>query len=575
MKYSGIMLLLAFGLFACNRVQKDEAPVPVTVCNPMDLSYRFCIDEPSRREAADPTVIFFRDRYFLFASKSSGYWHSPDLASWTFVETTEIPTEEYAPTVVAIGDTLYFLASSAEQSNIYKSVDPLGGKWSLARENLEVAVWDPAFLLDDDGRLYLYWGCSNVTPTYGVELDYRNHFSFIGKPAELIRADTERYGWEVPGDYNTLVNQAPWIEGSWMNKINGKYYLQFAGPGTEFKSYADGVAVSDHPLGPFVYQDHNPFAAKPGGFATGAGHGSTFTDRHGNLWHIGTVTISQKHIFERRLALYPSFMDADGILFTETAFGDYPMIIPDRKIESAEELFPGWMLLSFGKEVSVSSSVDSLPASNMTDEDIRTYWAAESGDKGEYAVLDLGKPSDVYAIQLSFAEHGTRIFGRQKGLYQRFTLEGSTDGKDWFMLADRSENADDRSHPYIVSGEKVSCRYLKVTNVEVPGGSFAISGFRVFGKGAGPLPGSAGHFQAVRNSSDRRTVELSWDKPDGAVGYLVRYGLSPEKMYSSSMVYGDTVLTIRSLDAASPYFFTVDSFNENGISKGDQVISAE
>ncbi|MDZ7633555.1 MAG: family 43 glycosylhydrolase [Bacteroidales bacterium] len=86
-----------------------------------------------------------------------------------------------------------------------------------------------------------------------------------------------------------------------MTKKDGRYYLQYSGPGTEFKSYADGVYVSDNPLGPFNLQSHNPFAGKPEGFASGAGHGSSFSDKYGNFWHIGTITISQKHVFERRI----------------------------------------------------------------------------------------------------------------------------------------------------------------------------------------------------------------------------------------------------------------------------------
>ena len=31
------------------------------------------------REAADPVVVSFKDKYYLFASKSSGYWYSEDL----------------------------------------------------------------------------------------------------------------------------------------------------------------------------------------------------------------------------------------------------------------------------------------------------------------------------------------------------------------------------------------------------------------------------------------------------------------------------------------------------------------
>src|SRR5690606_29336030 len=147
----------------------------------------------------------------------------------------------------------------------------------------------------------LYWGCSNVNPLYGVEVDFNNNFAFKGKPLELIHGDPDQHGWEVPGDYNTITDRRPWIEGAWMNKVNGKYYLQYSGPGTEFKSYSDGVYVADSPLGPYQLQAHNPFAYRPEGFAAAAGHGSTFSDTYGNYWHIGTITISQKHMFERRL----------------------------------------------------------------------------------------------------------------------------------------------------------------------------------------------------------------------------------------------------------------------------------
>ena len=54
-----------------------------TFCNPLNLDYRFQLDEPSRREAADPTMVVFDGQYWLFASKSGGYWHSRDLVQWT------------------------------------------------------------------------------------------------------------------------------------------------------------------------------------------------------------------------------------------------------------------------------------------------------------------------------------------------------------------------------------------------------------------------------------------------------------------------------------------------------------
>ena len=78
-----------------------------TFCNPLDLNYRFSPDAPSRREAADPSVIRFQDKFFLFASKSGGYWWSDNMQEWHFIETDQIPAEEYAPTAVAIDDTLF------------------------------------------------------------------------------------------------------------------------------------------------------------------------------------------------------------------------------------------------------------------------------------------------------------------------------------------------------------------------------------------------------------------------------------------------------------------------------------
>ena len=551
-------------------------PDPVqTICNPVNLSYRFCLDKPSRREAADPSMILFRDQYFLFASKSGGYWYSDDLVDWAFIESDEIPVEEYAPTVVALEDTLYFLASSTEKSTIYKSADPLSGKWSIALDSLEIPVWDPALFLDDDNRLYLYWGCSNQNPIYGVELNFKDHFSFIGKPKELIKANPSQYGWEVPGDYNLRKDTAPWIEGAWMNKVEGTYYLQYAGPGTEFKSYSDGVYTAGTPLGPFTLSPNNPFAYKPEGFAAGAGHGSTFEDKYGNYWHIGTVTISQKHMFERRLALYPTFFDNQGILYAVTQFGDYPFIVPDKKINSYNEIFPRWMLLSYNKKVEVSSSIDSLPPQNMVDENIRTYWAAQSGGDNEFACVDLGKMVDVYSVQVNFAEHNTEIYGREKNLHHRYFIECSKDKKNWDLLIDKSQNQADQTHDYIQLPEKQTCQYLRIKNIEVAGGNFALSGFRVFGNGTGDTPVCPEAFKVSRDEEDRRNITLTWEESPAATGYNIRYGADPSKLYHNYMVYPDTSVAIHSLNAGQACYFAIESFNENGISTESPIVLAE
>ena len=142
-----------------------------TICNPMNLSYRFMLDTPSRREAADPTMVVYKGEYYLFASKSGGYFHSTDLLNWDLIPTKDLPLEDYAPTAVVMKDTLYFMASAGAPVKIYKTADPKSGKWQVANASFPIGMIDPDLYVDDDGRLYFYYGCSNVNPLYAVELD--------------------------------------------------------------------------------------------------------------------------------------------------------------------------------------------------------------------------------------------------------------------------------------------------------------------------------------------------------------------------------------------------------------------
>ncbi|MGQ8334956.1 family 43 glycosylhydrolase [Sunxiuqinia sp. A32] len=571
MKIFSIFIVLILFVTSCDQKEVATNNNIKTICNPLNLSYRFQLDEASRREAADPTVVVFKNEYYLFASKSGGYWHSPDLVDWTFIETDEIPTEQYAPTALVIQDTMYFMASS---NSIYKAIDLNAGKWELAA-TIPFSVVDPALFLDDDGRLYFYWGCSDKDPIYGIELDYHHNFKPIGERVELIYADTRNHGWEVPGDYNTQLSNAPWIEGAWMNKHDGKYYLQYAGPGTQFKSYSDGVYTSENPLGPYQLAENNPFAYRPEGFATGAGHGSTFQDLYGNYWHIGTVTISQKHMFERRLALFPTFFDDDGELYSRTCFGDFPMIIPNRMIKNVDELFPNWMLLSYNKPVLVSSELKDFQKENLNDEDIRTYWAAEGSSDTEWAMIDLEQQCDVHAIQVNFAEHNAQVFGRQVGLRYRYIVEVSSDAENWKTIIDKSAANSDYSHDYTALNTIENCRYIRIRNLEMPTGNFALCGLRVFGVGNGNKPEIVEKLAIERDAENRRSVKLSWSKSKDALGYHINYGVSPEKLYQNYQIYSDTSVIINSLNVNKSYFFSIQAFNENGISKSNVLLKAD
>jgi xylan 1,4-beta-xylosidase len=124
-----LFCFVGFLTFYGRNCQAGEAAQLSTFCNPLNLPYRFSLESPSRREAADPTIVRWNNEYWLFASKSGGYWHSADFAHWTFVVPSGLPVENYAPDVEVINGRMYFTASKWHgrwhcAARIWAGVDP-------------------------------------------------------------------------------------------------------------------------------------------------------------------------------------------------------------------------------------------------------------------------------------------------------------------------------------------------------------------------------------------------------------------------------------------------------------------
>jgi F5/8 type C domain. len=392
------------------------------------------------------------------------------------------------------------------------------------------------------------------------------------RPRTLAYLNYERYGWQRFGEYFDNIFLEPFIEGAWMNKFNGKYYLQFATPGTEFSGYADGVMIAENPLGPFVFQKHNPFSSKLGGFIRGAGHGATFYYKYGNLWHVATGVISVKNNFERRIGLWPAGVDKDGVLYCNTTFGDFPHFIPQQRIDCPDSLFTGWMLLNFNKPVQVSSTFGGYVSNYAVDEDIKTFWSATTGNKGEWIVSDMGDVCTVFAVQINYADMDAQFMGKINDIYHQYIVYASSDGKQWKTIIDKSNNTKDIPHDYVELPTAVKARYLKLLNLHVPSGKFAISGFRIFGKGNGFPPDSVKNFIVLRTQKDKRSAWIKWSPVDNAYAYNIYVGTAPDKLYTSIMVYGKNEYFYKSMDKDISYYFTIVAINENGVSSPLRVV---
>jgi hypothetical protein len=526
-------------------------------------------------------ITVFKGNYYLFSTNQWGYWWSPDMVQWNFVARKflkpwhKVYDELCAPATLVLGDTLLVIGSTYSKNfPIWMSTNPQKDEWKEAVDSFQVGAWDPAFFLDDDNRLYIYFGSSNTYPTYGQELN-RKTLQPIGERKELLRLNDSIHGWERFGEHNDNTFLKPFIEGSWMNKYKGKYYLQYGAPGTEFSGYGDGVYVSDHPMGPFTYQSHNPFSFKPGGFVNGAGHGATYQDLFQHWWHVSTLVIATKNNFERRIGIWPANIDKDGILYTNTAYGDYPHFLPNKNADHNKSQFTGWMLLNYNKPIQVSSTLGAFSANLANDENIKTYWSAATDTKSEWIQTDLGKVSTVHAVQINYADQDATVMGKQTGLYHQYQLLGSKDGKTWELLKDKSQNKTDIPHEYLVFDKPIQTRFLKLLNIHVPTGKFAISGLRVFGKAVGAVPDTVQHFIVLRGDSERRNAWLKWQVNEQATGYVIYTGTAPDKLYNSIMVYGNNEYYFSAMEKDQPYYFQIEAFNENGIGKRTTVVKVE
>ncbi|MCL1932614.1 MAG: family 43 glycosylhydrolase [Candidatus Azobacteroides sp.] len=569
MKPGYLLLATALSLLCFRNAEAQNDRI---IANPIELNYRFQFENPGYREAADPVCEYFKGKYYLFASKSGGYWSSTDLVKWTYIPSKTIGTiENYAPTVLVLNNTLYYMASG-EPVKIYKNADPDKDNWKLIDTQFHfpmVGNTDPAFFRDDDGRVYIYWGCSDKDPIIGVEVDPKKGFKTIGEPAVLIEHHSEQYGWEVSGN-NNEENKDGWNEGPCMLKHNGKYYLQYAAPGTQFRVYGDGVYVGDNPLGPFRYVERNPFSFKPGGFIGGAGHGHTFKDKYGNYWHIATMKISVRHMFERRLGLFPLHIDEGGNFIQQSVWSDYPFIVPDKKTE--ENVSAGWNLLSYNQPVAVSSFLPGFFPFYAVDEKIETWWSAETGQPGEWFQVDLRKKPEVRAIQVNFADQDFNIRAPHDLIFYRYVIEASDDGVNWEKIIDKCKNTKDAVHELIVLDKPLETRYLRITNSEELPGKFSLSDFRVFGKGNGDLPDEVADIRAIKNTQDTRKYNISWQRRKEASGYIVSV-FSENGTYVTSVMTSDNELRGGFFNRDTNYLFTIDSFNENGITKGTKKVT--
>jgi hypothetical protein len=281
---------------------------------------------------------------------------------------------------------------------------------------------------------------------------------------------------------------------------------------------------------------------------------------------------------ERRIVMYPAKFEADGQFRASTRFGDFPQYAPTSKVEDIDSLFTGWMLLSYRKRLTASSTMGEFAAARAGDEDPRTFWTAASKRPGETLTMDLGGQRVVRAAQVNFADYKSNRYADAPDIYTEFELQYSADGRRWLPLARTEPPRRDRPNAYFELPQPVRARYVRYVHGHIGAANLAISDLRVFGNADGRAPITPSAISAARKQ-DQRDATVRWARVPGAVGYNIRFGIRPDRLTLTHQLWADELggsatlnKELRSLNLGVPYFVAVEAFNETGVSTLSQTV---
>lgn len=437
---------------------------------------------------ADPTVLRFKGTYYLFLTGGM-VWSSDDLVHWKHHKVS-MPEGIFvvAPSAFEYEGQIFLTGNDI---GLLRSQDPIGpweyiGDFKDAKGKT-IKLFDPMVFVDDDGRVYVYYAGKSIAGIYGVELDSGELTRFKGVPAHFFKFEPSHI-WERFGASNEY-SKVSWIEGPWMTRRKGTYYLQYSAVGTDWPSYAVGYYTSKKPLGPFTYYRGSPILVQKKGLINGTGHHCIIEAPDGSLWAFYNILYRNWNRLrgtERRIGMDAAGFDKDGNLFingpTET-----PQPAPGNKVETGDSI-----PLSIDSSYWVSSEGPGRNAPYGFDNNVRTWWEPNETDTQPWITLDLGAASEFDPKQ-EFIVNSSRILfsaGRIRnstGIVAspfRYKIEVSADNKMFKTVVDKTKN-DIFATVEFDEIEPIKSRYVKLTVTERPKENpVGIIEFTVFGKPA-------------------------------------------------------------------------------------------
>jgi xylan 1,4-beta-xylosidase len=496
----------AFGLLTILATSLSNAQEPVIgktarYCNPLPM-----VTASGFSASGDVTVIKEKGKYYMYCT-GGGAWVSDDMLNWAFHRVENVPV---APDVAKYNGNFYMCGNDCP---LYKANNPLGPYTSLGdwKNTPDIAGgWNGAFDMEiyiDDNKPYLLYSGRGVSGIFIVPLDPNDLTRFEG-PVKHLFGFYKDHTWERYGEMNEYSDVA-WIEGPWLQKHNGIYYLQYSASGTQWKTYAEGYYTSKSPMGPFSYAPNNPLLRKTDGLVTGTAHGSIVDGPDGNLWQFYTIVLSNPP-GGRRIGMDRIVFDKDGnmsVNITETPQWAPKTINDPSKGNSESVPVTINKVRAMNALSKFSSEQPGRNAAYAVDNSSGTWWEPTPTDTLPTLTIELSPATRFDVVQLFTIDavrlmfNGSRRgFGRPSAaittsnqqqsvseVYQ-YMIEVSMDGKTYTTALNQTKNTISRNTIF----EEVSpikCRFVRLTMTSWPKTTpLGIIEFTVFGKPAESLP---------------------------------------------------------------------------------------
>lgn len=495
------LIILTCGLLV-HSVLSAQVPVigkSSRYCNPLPMEIG-----QGGNASGDVTVIHENGKYYMFCT-GGGAWISDDMLNWSFQRVANVPV---APDVVKYNGSFYMCGNDGP---LFKADNPLGPYTSLGpwKNTPDVAGgWNGAFdmeiFIDDDNKPYLYYSGRGVSGIYAVPLDPVDLTQFAGPVKHLIGFNSNNI-WERYGEMNEYPDVA-WIEGPWMYKYKGTYYLEYSASGTQWKTYAGGYYTSKSPMGPFRYAPNNPLLRKTEGLVTGTAHGSIVEGPDGNLWQFYTIVLSNPP-GGRRIGMDRIVFDKKGnmsVKITDTPQWAPGVVTDPRKGDSGSLPLTINKMRAMNALSGFSSETPGREAAYAVDNSSGTWWEPSPADSLPSLTVELSPATRFDVVQL-FTIDGLRLMftGGRRGFTRpaagtpatqpapdifQYKLEISMDGKNFTSALDQTKNNIARN---TIFNEipPVECRFVRLTITNWPKTyPLGVIEFTVFGRATGSLP---------------------------------------------------------------------------------------